>query len=492
MRLTFRAKLTALVGIAAVALLLVIVVGSTAARRVQAQLEAVQQYYLPRVELGPTLEGDFEQLRRSFQDAVAARDKDALASTVELKSTLLRTLDQVQGAVAPAEVSELKTAIEDYYAAAHDVSERLIADETGEALIGAIAGMQEKQQRARERLERVTAVDRPGLANAFATISRAEEVAGTYRLWISLSCLVAAVALSWALSRGVLRSLSELGAGLERFGGGHFDRGVDVTGDDELAEVARQANRMAESLARLSQERERAEIALKQSNRELEAFSYSVAHDLRAPLRAINGFSRALVEDLGEKVDGDSRELLNRIGAAAQRMGELIDALLAMSRVSRVELQRERVDLTRAAETAVRQLRAATPQRRVEFSNQPDVVAEGDPALLRAVLDNLLGNAWKFTSARPDGRISFGCSVQDGQRVFFVKDDGAGFDMAHASKLFAPFQRLHQAGEFPGTGIGLATVQRIVQRHGGRIWAEGKVHEGAAFYFTLSPGTPST
>jgi signal transduction histidine kinase len=492
MRLNFRAKLTALVGIAAVALLLVIVVGATSARRVDSQLEAVQQYYLPRLELGPKLEGDFEQLRRSFQDAVAARDRDALASAAELKSTLLGRLDPVRGAVAPADVSDLRVAIEDYFAAAREVSERLIADETGEDLIGAMARMQEKQQRARERLERVTVVDRPGLANAFATISRAEEVAGTYRLWISLSCLVAAVALSWALSRGVLRSLSELGAGLERFGEGHFDKGVDVIGGDELAEVAKQANRMARSLARLSRERERAEVALKQSNRELEAFSYSVAHDLRAPLRAINGFSRALMEDLGEKVDGDLKDLLNRIGAAAQRMGELIDALLAMSRVSRVELQRERVDLTRAAETTVRQLRAITPNRGVDFSNQPNVVAEGDPALLRAVLDNLLGNAWKFTGARPDAHISFGCSLQEGETVYFVKDDGAGFDMAHASKLFTPFQRLHQAGEFPGTGIGLATVQRIVQRHGGRIWAEGKVREGAAFYFTLSPGAQGT
>jgi signal transduction histidine kinase len=491
MRLTFRATLTAIVGIAGLALALVTIVGATSARRVEAQIEAVQKRYLPRVEYGPKLGADFERLGRSFQDAVAAHDSDLLAGSAALQTTLLQTLDLARDAIPPADEASLRVVLDDYYAAARDVSARLIADETGENLLEAIGAMQEKQRRARERLEIAMQVDRAGLAASFASIARAQDSAAKYRLWISLSCLVAAVAISVALSRSVLRSLAELGAGLQRFGEGQFDRGVRVIGNDELAALAREANRMAEGLDRLNRERRRAEIALEQSNRELEAFSYSVAHDLRAPLRAINGFSHALLDDLGDKIDEDSKGLLLRVSAAAERMGQLIDALLTMSRMSRVELQRRKVDLTQTAEDIVRQLRASSPERIVVFANQRDVVAEGDSVLLRAVLDNLLGNSWKFTGHRREAHISFGTIQPNGQTVYMVQDDGAGFDMAHTGKLFAPFQRLHQSTEFAGTGIGLATAARIVQRHGGRIWAEGKVNEGATFYFTLSSETPN-
>jgi light-regulated signal transduction histidine kinase (bacteriophytochrome) len=173
-------------------------------------------------------------------------------------------------------------------------------------------------------------------------------------------------------------------------------------------------------------------------------------------------------------------------------MGLLIDALLALSRVSRVELQREVVQLTRLAEAVVKQLRTTQPERVVDFVNQENVVSYGDPALLRALLENLLGNAWKFTGARPHGRIAFGFERRDGAVVYYVQDNGAGFDMAYADKLFAPFQRLHKVSEFAGTGIGLATVQRIVRRHGGDIWAEGAVDRGATFYFTLSSSSGGT
>ncbi len=485
MRLTFRAKLTVIIGIAALALALVTIVGAASARRGGVDHDAVQRRYLPKIEFGPQLEADFERLRRSFQDAVAAHDKDALLGTQELEASFLRRLDQAKDIVAASDLAELRAAMQDYYAAAYAVSARLVADETGEALLDAMAVMQQKQQRAREQLERVTFVDRAGLAEAFASIARAQSAAGALCLWISLSCLVAAMVASLGLGRGVLRSLTDLSAALQRFGEGRFDRGVEVRGDDELAQVARQANRMAENLDRLTHERRRAEAALTQSNADLEAFSYSVAHDLRAPLRAISGFSQTLIEDLGERVDADAKDLLIRISAAAERMGHLIDGLLAMSRVSRVALRRHTVDLTQAAAEIMRHLRASSPERSVDFANQPEVSAEGDPVLLRAVLDNLLGNSWKFTGAKAEAHISFGCRLEDGQTIYFVKDDGAGFDMAHADKLFAPFQRLHRATEFAGTGIGLATVDRIIRRHGGRIWAEGTVNHGSAFYFTL-------
>jgi PAS domain S-box-containing protein len=220
-------------------------------------------------------------------------------------------------------------------------------------------------------------------------------------------------------------------------------------------------------------------------NRELEAFSYSVSHDLRAPLRAMDGFSRTLLDEYADTLDEKGRDRLSRIRAAAQRMAALIDDLLKLSRVSRAELKREPVDLTRLANEIMDELRQREPQRRVQFSVQPELNTLGDPTLLRVVLDNLLGNAWKFTSRRPDAVIEMGGSGDGKEYTYFVRDNGAGFDMAYADKLFGAFQRLHDNGEFPGTGIGLATVQRVIHKHGGRIWAESSVGQGTTFYFTL-------
>jgi PAS domain S-box-containing protein len=220
-------------------------------------------------------------------------------------------------------------------------------------------------------------------------------------------------------------------------------------------------------------------------NQELEAFSYSVSHDLRAPLRGIDGFSQALLEDYEGKLDDEGRDYLRRIRAASQRMAELIDDLLDLSRVTRREMRRERVDLTALARTVVSQLERTDPRRRVEWSIAEGVTALGDGALLRLVLENLLGNAWKFTSKQPSARIEFFAVPHAGGTAYVVRDDGIGFDMDHAGKLFGAFQRLHAMHEFPGTGIGLAIVQRVVHRHGGRVWAEASPGVGAAFYFTV-------
>jgi PAS domain S-box-containing protein len=221
-------------------------------------------------------------------------------------------------------------------------------------------------------------------------------------------------------------------------------------------------------------------------NRELEAFSYSVSHDLRAPLRSIDGFSRILLEDHAPQLDATAQDSLRRIRAATQRMAELIDDMLSLARVSRAELKREVVDLSVFARAIADDLRRAEPARQVEVVIADGLVTEGDARLLRAVLENLLGNAWKFSRQRPSARIEFGeQSGGDGGRAYYVRDDGAGFDMAYVGKLFGVFQRLHGMSEFEGTGVGLATVQRIVHRHGGRVWAEGAVDRGATFYFTL-------
>jgi PAS domain S-box-containing protein len=239
-------------------------------------------------------------------------------------------------------------------------------------------------------------------------------------------------------------------------------------------------------------ERRKAAVALRTAkdaaeaaNQELESFSYSVAHDLRAPLRAIDGFSSALQEDCADKLDAEGRRSLDRVRGAAQRMAELIDGLLGLSRLTRGDFVRESVDLTRVAQQSGERLRAAHPQREVELVVQDGLVADGDPRLLAAALDNLLANSWKFTSKAAHPRVEVGMKTEEGKPLFFVRDNGAGFEQAYAHKLFGAFQRLHAATEFEGSGIGLATVQRIVRRHGGRIRAEGEVGHGATFYFSL-------
>ena len=230
---------------------------------------------------------------------------------------------------------------------------------------------------------------------------------------------------------------------------------------------------------------ERTATQLEATNRELEAFAYSVSHDLRAPLRAIDGFSQVLLQSQGEKLDARGQEYLGRVRAASQRMGNLIDDLLQLSRVTRAEMRREPVDLSALAEGIADELRRGDPKREATFQIRRNVQAAGDPRLLRVALENLLGNAWKFTAHRKPARIELGVALFDGAPAYFVRDDGAGFDMAYADKLFGAFQRLHTADEFEGTGVGLATVQRIVHKHGGRIWAEAAVDSGATFYFTL-------
>jgi signal transduction histidine kinase len=251
----------------------------------------------------------------------------------------------------------------------------------------------------------------------------------------------------------------------------------------ELARIRRQA---ADAARELAETRAALLADVQQKNQELEAFSYSVSHDLRSPLRSIAGFSRILLEDHAESLDAEARRHLERVCAATAHMAELIDGLLALSQVGRAELQLDHVDLSREASMVVADLQRRDPERDAAVEIQPHLAADADLRLARVVLDNLLGNAWKFTSKTPAPRIELGAETRDGERVFYVRDNGAGFDMQYAQSLFAPFRRLHRQTDFPGTGVGLATVQRVVQRHGGRIWAESHEGQGAAFFFTLA------
>ena len=231
-------------------------------------------------------------------------------------------------------------------------------------------------------------------------------------------------------------------------------------------------------------------LELEAANKELETFSYSVSHDLRAPLRGIDGFSQALQEDYQQQLDSTAKDYLRRICTATRRMGELIDDLLNLARVTRAEIYRERIDLSKLAGEVAQEIQSQEPARSVALNIAAGLEAEGDSRLLRVALQNLIGNAWKFTSKREKAQIEFGAQGVNGGKAYFVRDNGAGFEQSYASRLFGAFQRLHAASEFPGTGIGLATVQRIIRRHGGTVWAEGTVNQGATVYFTL--GRPNT
>ncbi len=255
-------------------------------------------------------------------------------------------------------------------------------------------------------------------------------------------------------------------------------RGSKAELEQRVADRTRELEDRNEALRRNAAE-------LLAANTELDAFAYSVSHDLRAPLRSIDGFSQVLLEDYASRLDEAGRDSLQRVRGASQRMAVLIDDLLKLARVTRAEMRTEPVDLSAMARDIVTQLRQTAPERPVEFAIAPGLNVQGDSRLLRVVLDNLLRNSWKYTGNRPQARIEFAAVRENGERVFMVRDNGAGFDMKYADKLFGVFQRLHSSSEFEGTGVGLATVRRIITRHGGRIWAEGKVDRGATFYFTL-------
>jgi len=244
-------------------------------------------------------------------------------------------------------------------------------------------------------------------------------------------------------------------------------------------------NASAQPLLPADEEIRRLKQDLQSARKDLETFSFFVSHDLRAPLRAIAGFSQIVLRDSAGTLDAGAKDYLQRVVAATERLERQINDVLILSRVTQIQIQRVTVDLSAIAASVISELRQRDAQRKVEFTAVHGAIVQGDGQMLRIVLENMLGNAWKFTAPREAAKIEFGVDQVEGSRAYFVRDNGVGFNMAYVSRLFIPCQRLHSANDFPGAGIGLATVQRIVHRHGGRVWAEGAVDQGATFYFTI-------
>ncbi|MBI3284870.1 MAG: HAMP domain-containing protein [Burkholderiales bacterium] len=294
----------------------------------------------------------------------------------------------------------------------------------------------------------------------------------------------------------ILGPIRKLKQGADAYSRGEFSFRTNVTVNNELGDLSRAFDLMAARLTESVLALEHKSALLQETNRELESFSYSVSHDLRSPLRGIDGWGLALLEDYGGQLDSTAHEYVNRIRYETQRMGHLIDDLLQLAQVTRSEIKRELVDLSGLADKIAYQLKLSHAERKIEFVIQAGLTVNGDLRLLDILLTNLFDNACKFTGPRSTARIEFCSGIAEDPatklrvRTYFVRDNGVGFDMAHAQRLFGAFQRLHRASEFPGIGIGLATVQRIVHRHGGKIWADSSPDRGATFYFTLAQTGP--
>jgi len=316
-------------------------------------------------------------------------------------------------------------------------------------------------------------------------------IAGISALAIGIS-----IYLAFLLARRTTREVNELAKAISHYGELNEDGPTIKATTAEVSELVNSFKQLtsrrkaaevelATLNAQLEQRVSTRTAQLQASNMELESFAYSVSHDLRTPLRGLEGFSHALLDEYGDKLDETGRSYIDRIRKGCLRMGKLIDDLLKLSRITRSEIRRSPLDLGEMAVEVIQELRRSDPGREVDVRIDAGLVASGDPTLLRSALENLLGNAWKFTRHAAQPLIQFSATSNDGNRIFFVRDNGAGFDMEYVDKLFGAFQRLHRLDEFEGSGIGLASVQRVVLMHGGRIWAEGKENSGATFYFTL-------
>ncbi len=351
-----------------------------------------------------------------------------------------------------------------------------------------LAGEQTLNQYVLDLLHQIDVETRVEQMQAINNMQRAQQRAFLIFLVTALLMMTAGIILGVGIMRSIAEPLRSLNEGSKAFARGDY-RPIAVSGDDEFANLSRLFNdavfSVKEAHDNLEQKVHERTQQLEVAIQELEAFSYSVSHDLRAPLRSIDGFSQILLEEHSAQLDAQGQDYLRRVRLASQHMEQLINDMFKLSRVTRAEINIDKVNLTQIARSVINGLQESKPQRHVDIRIADDLEDNADSRLMHIMLENLLGNAWKFTEKQTTAIIEFGFTKEGKKKIYFVRDNGAGFDMTYMDKLFTPFQRLHTAEEYPGTGIGLATVRRIIHRHGGNIWAEGQVGKGATFYFTL-------
>jgi signal transduction histidine kinase len=493
-RLKLRHRIGLLVALAGVALLVVTAMLLVLGKRSQDELTGIETRYVPLIELDRDLKRIYADVARALEDAAGAGEEGRLADADRLGAEFLDHLARGKHSIIDngGDPQALDAAFRRYYQLTREVSAALIVGTPSGQLTEAIEAMGAAKQALTTLLDASTSPNRMKLASAFSSARDAQETLLRTEIIVACLALVLMAVISWRTIRGMVRSFAAVSKGVERLARGELTEAIEVPPGDEIADLAHEANRTAE---RLRAYREDSEAALAEArlqaraaemaNKELEAFSYSVSHDLRAPLRTIDGFSAALVEDDAPNLSPEGKEHVRRIRAGAKRMSDLIDDLLRLSRVSRGELRKEPVDLQMIAMSVVAELRRNQPEREVEVTIADDLAAVADARLVRIILENLIGNAWKFTAKVAAPKIEIGARTEGGERIYFIRDNGAGFDMKYQDQLFGAFQRLHHEKDFSGTGIGLATVHRIVVRHGGRIWATGQVDGGATFELTL-------
>jgi signal transduction histidine kinase len=443
-------------------------------------------------------------LESGLRGYALTRDPSLLTRVAAARESTPQHLERLGSLLFRAEDQQVFTEVSDLVTRQLEIADRLLppGDAAGvpnaEAISEGLVAERPLLDGLRASLETLGRSQDAVVAASQAELDRRRQRLRPIILVTLFGGLAAALAAGWWFATDIAARVSALERNAERLANGerlHYEpsRGLDEIGslDLTLRRAALRLRTRERELRDLNGRLERTVHEQMLLNRELEAFSYSVSHDLRAPLRSIDGFAQALREDWGDRLDETAQDHLSRVRNAAQRMGRLIDDLLKLSRLTRAQIQRTDVDLSALAREVAADLVDRSPARQVTWLIADGLRAWCDPALARIVLDNLLGNAWKFTSKTPEPRIEFDAVPDSSPRTFVVRDNGAGFDMRYVEKLFAPFQRLHGEREFPGTGIGLATVQRIVHKHGGEVKPMAEVGAGAAFYFTLEAGQGS-
>ncbi|HEX5070462.1 MAG TPA: ATP-binding protein [Vicinamibacterales bacterium] len=431
------------------------------------------------------LDGDAASRHNLFTDSAAALQR--YRNAVDRLPADMAVLDNA--VIDPSlrdSLAELKATVEDELTTLARLVE---GQKPGAPKLSEVAAL----DRSVTNLERVRSISASiEKGQGALTSARTDQMRKTQRAWFygllaaSVVCGAGGIIAALMLANGVSRRAAALSRNADRLAHGLPPEPLPV-GEDEISVVDARLREAARLLRVREDELQHRTKQLEEANKELEAFSYSVSHDLRAPLRAIDGFSEAILHDCADRLDEGGKDSLRRVRAAATRMGVLIDELLNLSRLNRIEVQRQHVDIAGSANAIVADLARRTPSRTVDVTIAPGLDANADPELVQIALHNLLDNAWKYTGKTPSAHIEVGVTPNGVAKVFHVRDNGAGFEMAYANRLFGAFQRLHGDRDFEGTGIGLAIVQRIVHRHGGRIWAESAVNAGATFYFTLEP-----